>query len=321
MAFFDFLKKNKHIKPKELSQEEKIRQLLKKVNQVEIHSHQVADKMLSGQYHSIFKGQGLEFDRVREYVPGDDVRAIDWNVTARTGKPHIKLFVEERELNIIIALDISPSNDFGSQEKSKRYYATEIAATLAFSAIKNNDKLGLVLFSDKIEHFLPPKAGKPNLSRIIRDSLFIKPESSASNPISVINFVNRVIKNNAIIFLISDFQFTNANENSYQLFSKKLQATSKHHDIFPILIQDVRESLIPNIGIISLQDSETGETFTINTNDSQNNKRIYDLEKQRVQSIKKYLNKSNLDFIELTVGMPYISALKNSFSIRQKKIS
>lgn len=232
-------------------------EILKKVKRIEIDTKKLVNNVFSGEYHTKFKGQGMTFSDFREYVPGDDVRSISWALMARAGKPYIKTFEEERELTLMLMVDVSGSQHFGSKNFFKAETVAMVAATLAFSATKNNDQVGLILFSDDIELYIPPKKGKAHVYRILREILYFKPKSTKTNITNALNFVRGVLKKRATIFLLSDFQDTG--------YDDALKYTEKKHEIIAGLIQDEAEFNFPDVGLIDLQDSETGETVLIDT--------------------------------------------------------
>jgi len=233
------------------------KELLKQVRQIEIRTKGLVNQVFSGEYHSVFKGRGMEFSEVREYQFGDDIRNIDWNVTARFGHPYIKVFEEERELTVILMVDLSGSLMFGSVSKTKQRIAAELSAILAFSALKNNDKVGLILFTDKIEKFVPPRKGRKHVLRIIREVLSFEPEGKATNLRGALEYMNNTIKKRSIAFLISDFM-----DEGYE---KILRIVGRKHDLVGIVLNDRREKEIPNIGLVKLSDAETGEERWIDT--------------------------------------------------------
>ena len=233
------------------------KELLKKVRKIEIKTKRLSDHIFGGEYQSTFKGRGMAFSEVRQYQYGDDVRAIDWNVTARNNDTFIKVFEEERELTMMLIIDISGSNFFGSKSIFKNEYVTELAATLAFSATKNNDKVGLILFSDNVELYIPPKKGKSHVLRIIRELLEFKSKSKKTDINVPLKFVSNILKNRSIAFIISDF-ISKDYSNSLKIFSSK-------HDVTGIRIYDQTEEIIPNLGVIDINDNETGQTLTVNT--------------------------------------------------------
>ena len=240
--------------------------VMKKIRRIQIRTSHVVDDMLGGQYHSAFKGRGIEFEEVRPYQIGDDVRAIDWNVTARCGSPFIKLFREERELTVHLMVDLSASQLLGTQYQSKRELVSELGATLAFSAIKNNDKVGLTLFTDGIEKVIPPAKGTRHVLRVIRELLYCEPIGEGTDIAAAVDHVNRTAKRRSVIFLISDFQTDG--------YRKPLQIARKKHDVIPIVVDDEREREMPNVGLLELQDSETGEIVDLDTTSA---KQRYDM--------------------------------------------
>src|SRR5438094_416116 len=236
-------------------------EILKKIRGLEIKTRALVETAFAGDYHSVFKGRWMKFEEVREYQPGDEIRAIDWNVTARLGSPFVKKFTEERELTVMLIVDVSASGNFGSTSQSKRELAAEVACLLAFSAIRNNDKVGLLLFSDRLELFIPPKKGRSHTLRIIREILFFDPVGRGTNPATALDHLNKIVTRRAVVFFISDFQAED--------FSRALAVTARRHDLIAIRIQDERESVLPDIGIITLEDAETGDQIEINDADRQ----------------------------------------------------
>src|SRR5437016_6890483 len=234
-------------------------EILKKIRGLEIKTRALVETAFAGDYHSVFKGRGMNFEEVREYQPGDEIRAIDWNVTARLGSPFVKKFTEERELTVMLIVDVSASGNFGSTSQSKRELAAEVACLLAFSAIRNNDKVGLLLFTDRVELFIPPKKGRSHTLRIIREILFFEPQGRGTEPGLALDYLNKIVTRRAVVFFISDFQAPD--------FSRALAVSGRRHDFVAIQIQDERERSLPNVGIITLEDAETGEQIEINTAD------------------------------------------------------
>src|SRR5216117_1402105 len=230
--------------------QERTAEILKKIRTLEIKTKGLVETVFAGNYHSVFKGRGMNFEDVREYQPGDEIRAIDWNVTARLGNAFVKKFTEERELTVMLIVDVSASGSFGSTTQSKRELAAEVACLLAFSAIKNNDKVGLLLFTDRVELFIPPKKGRSHTLRIIREILFFDPVGRGTNPAAALDHLNKIVTRRAVVFFISDFQAED--------FSRAIAVTARRHDLIAIRIQDERESILPDIGIITLEDAETG---------------------------------------------------------------
>jgi uncharacterized protein (DUF58 family) len=287
------------------------KELLKQVRQIEIRTKGLVNQVFSGEYHSVFKGRGMEFSEVREYQFGDDIRNIDWNVTARFGHPYIKVFEEERELTVMLMVDLSGSLMFGSVSKTKQRIAAELSAILAFSALKNNDKVGLILFTDKIEKFVPPRKGRKHVLRIIREVLSFAPEGNATNLRGALEYMNNAIKKKSIAFLISDFM-----DEGYE---KIIMIVGKKHDLIGIVLDDRREKEIPNLGLVKLSDAETGEERWIDT--SSNRVRgqmiLYRKEKEKIRN--SVFVTSRLDKIEVTTGSNYIQPLVQFFRQREKR--
>jgi uncharacterized protein (DUF58 family) len=288
---------------------DQVKQILKKVRQIEIRTKRLVTESLAGQYHSIFKGRGMNFDEVREYSPGDEVRSIDWNVTARTGKPFIKKFTEERELTILLIIDVSGSGNFGSTQPSKRELAAELASVLAFSAIRNNDKVGLLLFSEKIEKYIPPQKGKRHVLRVIREILFHQPEARGTNISHALDFTNKVLPHRAVAFLISDFQTTG--------FQTSLKLTNRRHDLIAVSITDLREQELPSIGLLTMEDSETGELLEIDTSNASIRSSFAELAAQKSTQLRKDLRSAGIDLLELHTHRSYMPALIQFFSTRE----
>src|ERR1051325_4921957 len=236
---------------------EKTSEILKKIRTLEIKTRGLVETAFAGDYHSVFKGRGMNFEDVREYQPGDEIRAIDWNVTARLGTAYVKKFTEERELTVMLIVDVSASGNFGSSMQSKRELAAEVACLLAFSAIRNNDKVGLLLFSDRVELFIPPKKGRSHTLRLIREILFSQPQGRGTDPALALDYLNKIVTRRAVVFFISDFQTGD--------FSRELSVSGRRHDFIAVQVEDEREEVLPNVGIITLEDAETGEQIEINT--------------------------------------------------------
>ena len=287
------------------------KELLKQVRQIEIRTKGLVNQVFSGEYHSVFKGRGMEFSEVREYQFGDDIRNIDWNVTARLGHPYIKVFEEERELTVMLLVDLSGSLMFGSVAKTKQRIAAELTAILAFSALKNNDKVGLILFTDKIEKFVPPRKGKKHVLRIIRDVLSFEPEGKATNLKGALEYMNNTIKKKSIAFLLSDFM-----DEGYE---KILRIVGRKHDLIGIVLDDRREKEIPNIGLVKLADAETGAERWIDTGSKRVRTQMLSDRKEREKIRNSIFVKSNLDRIEVTTGSNYIQPLVQFFRRREKR--
>ncbi len=287
------------------------KELFKKIRRIEIRTKRLVNDLFSGEYHSTFKGQGMEFEEVRQYEPGDDIRLIDWNVTARTGYPHVKKFREERELSVIFLVDASSSGTFGTKERFKADAAAELCAVLAFSAIKNNDKVGMIIFTDKIEKFVPPKKGKAHVLRLIREILYFKPEGTQTDISGALEYFNRVIKKKSVVFLVSDFLSED--------YLKPLQIANNKHDVIAIKISDPREIKFENVGLIELEDAETGETLLIDTSSSGFREDFARQAEADSFGLKRSLKLINMDFIQIITNQSYIVPLINFFKLRGKR--
>ena len=287
------------------------KELLKQVRQIEIRTKGLVNHLFSGEYHSVFKGRGMEFSEVREYQYGDDVRNIDWNVTARFGHPYIKVFEEERELTVMLMVDISGSLMFGSVSKTKQRVAAELSAILAFSALKNNDKVGLILFTDKIEKFVPPRKGNIHVLRIIREVLSFEPEGNATDIKAALEFMNNAIKKRSIIFLLSDFL-----DEDYE---KILRVVGKKNDLIGVVLDDRRENEIPPIGLIKFTDAETGEERWIDTSNQRVRSTMQLARKEAVAKRNTMFLTSRLDRIHVQTGVDYIKPLVQFFRMREKR--
>ena len=282
--------------------------LLKKVRKIEIKTRRLSDHVFGGEYHSTFKGRGMTFSEVRQYQFGDDVRAIDWNVTARYNEPFVKVFEEERELTLMLVVDVSGSEAFGTQTQFKREILTEIAATLAFSALQNNDKVGLVLFSDQVELFIPPKKGRSHILRIIRELLEFKPKSSKTNISNTLEFLSGVLKKKAIVFILSDFM-----DGDYE---KTLRITAKKHDLTGIRVYDPIETQIPNLGIVPMKDAETGNIRWINTHSKKIRMRFSKNYNNQVAAYEELFQKNGAGHISCSVEESYVKKLLGYFKAR-----
>ena len=294
--------------------------ILRKVRQIEVQTNRLVNDSLAGSYHSVFKGRGMNFDEVREYVPGDDIRSIDWNVTARTGNPHIKKFTEERELTIMLMIDISSSGEFGSGISSKREMMAELGSVLAFSAVRNNDKVGLVLFSDFIELYIPPQKGRSHILRVIREILFFKPQRKQTDLKIPLDFVNRVCKRKSVAFLISDFCLPGDFEESLAELQPKLQISNRRHDLIAMVVTDPREKELPDIGWLTLEDSESGEQVELNTSDPEIRRAYAGEAARREKSLHHVIRSSGVDLLELSTGHSYMPALLGFFGYRSRRM-
>jgi uncharacterized protein (DUF58 family) len=289
------------------------RELLKKVKRIEISTRNVVNEVFSGEYHSVFKGRGMEFSEVREYQPGDDVRTIDWNVSARMGHPFVKVFEEERELTVMLLVDVSSSGNFGTTEQLKREIAAELSAVLAFSAIKNNDKVGLIIFSDKIEKFIPPRKGKKHVLRVIREILFYKPQEATTDLNTALEYLSRVIKRRSTVFLISDFLSEN--------YEKSLQVANKKHDIIAISITDPREVSLPDVGFIDLEDAETGESILVDTGSANTRNEFYNRSMGISEERSGFFKSIGVDHINILTNYSYVEPITRFFKMRAKRLA
>jgi uncharacterized protein (DUF58 family) len=295
------------------------REILKKVRQIEVRTNRLVNDSLAGSYQSVFKGRGMNFDEVREYVPGDDIRTIDWNVTARTGIPHIKKFTEERELTIMLMIDISGSGEFGSSTSSKRELMAELGSVLAFSAVRNNDKVGLILFTDAPELYIPPKKGRGHILRIIREILYFEPKGVKTDVKGVLDFVNRVMKRKCVTFLISDFSLPGDFESELKELQPKLQITNRRHDLISLIVTDPREYALPDVGWITLEDAETGEQVEVNTSDRRVREEYSEMADAHATMIRKSMRQAGIDLLDLRTDRSYLPPLLSFFRDRKKR--
>ena len=287
-------------------------EIIKKVRHIEIRTRGLVNDLFGGEYHSVFKGRGMSFSEVREYYPGDDIRLIDWNVTARSSLPHVKIFEEERELTVYLIIDISKSGDFGTLDKYKNEIAAEIAAVLGFSAIKNNDKVGLIMFTDKIEKYVPPKKGKSHVLRVVRELLYHKSEDQKTSIQNALDFLLKVTKRRSVVFLISDYI-----DDGYW---KSLKIANRKHDLIGIKISDIAESIMPNLGLLKVHDPETNNEFWIDTG-SETERLKFTKDQNDASSIfKKKCDKINFDLIQIRNDRDYVDPLFNYFKGREKRI-
>jgi uncharacterized protein (DUF58 family) len=295
------------------------RDILKKVRQIEIRTNRLVNDTLAGEYHSVFRGRGMDFDEVREYVPGDEVRTIDWNVTARAGRPFVKKFTEERELTILLLVDLSASGNFGSAGQSKRELAAELASVVAFSAIRNNDKVGLVLFTDQVEQYIPPKKGRRHILRLVREILYFEPQRRGTNVARALDFANSVTARRAVVFLVSDFQFSGNQNAALAGLRRAMKQTHRRHDLVAVRIQDANEVALPEVGILAMEDAETGELIELDTLDPQVRSRFQHDAEKRLAELRRTFNSEAIDSLELVTGQPYVPALKQFFENRSRR--
>ena len=287
------------------------REILKKVRRIEISTRGLVNEVLSGEYHSVFKGRGMNFAEVREYQYGDDIRSIDWNVTARTGSPFVKVFEEERELTVMLVVDVSASGDFGTQERLKGEVAVEICALLAFSAIKNNDKVGLIIFSDHVEKFVPPRKGKRHVLRVLRELLYHRPEGCGTDIRAALDYLNHVQRKRAVTFLVSDFRDAG--------FEKSLAVAGRRHDMIAVRVGDLREREIPPVGLLELEDPETGERLVVNTSDPRFRAGFRERSRSARQELDRTLRRGKVDVIDIETGEPYVRPLMRFFQDRMRR--
>ena len=288
-------------------------EVLKKIRALEIKTKGLVQTAFAGDYHSVFKGRGMNFEEVREYQPGDEIRAIDWNVTARLGTAYVKKFTEERELTVMLVVDVSASGNFGSVSQSKRELAAEVACLLAFSAIRNNDKVGLLLFTDRVELFIPPKKGRSHTLRLIREILFFEPEGRGTDPALALDYLNKIVTRRAVVFFVSDFQTGD--------FSRSLAVSGRRTTSSQSTFRTSANKVLPNIGIITLEDAETGEQIEINTGDNTTRRRFAELAGGATGELARTLRRNNVDAISLRTGEDYLPALRAFFKQRERRLA
>tara|TARA_Y100001968_G_scaffold9998_2_gene8356 strand:+ start:1841 stop:2716 length:876 start_codon:yes stop_codon:yes gene_type:complete len=287
-------------------------EIIEKVRHIEIRTRGLVNDIFGGEYHSVFKGRGMSFSEVREYFPGDDIRLIDWNVTARSNLPHVKIFEEERELTVYLIVDISKSGDFGTLDKYKNEIATEIAAVLGFSAIKNNDKVGLIMFSDKIEKYVPPKKGKSHVLRVVRELLYHKSEGQKTSINNALDFLLKVAKRRSVVFLISDYI-----DHGYW---KSLKIANRKHDLIGIKVSDIAESYIPNLGLLKIHDPESNQEFWVDTSSKSDRLNFSNNQLDVSNNFKKECDKIKFDLIQIDTNEDYVDPLMSFFKGREKRI-
>lgn len=285
--------------------------IIKKVRKIEIKTRGLSSHIFSGEYHSAFKGRGMAFSEVREYMPGDDIRSIDWNVTARFNHPFVKIFEEERELTVILLVDVSASENFGTQKQFKKDLITELCAVLSFSAIENNDKTGIIFFSDKIEKFIPPKKGKSHILRIIRELIEFKPENRKTNIAEALRYVSNIIKKRSITFLISDFMD--------QGFEDALKVANRKHDLVAMHIYDDREAELPDAGLIRLRHAETDEIFEVDSSDANVRNAYRTMWLKREKDLKDIFARSGVDYTRIRTDESYVRPLMQLFKRRERR--
>ncbi len=286
-------------------------ELIKRIREIQIYTSRAVNANFAGQYESVFRGRGMQFDEIREYMPGDDIRTIDWNVTARTGKPFIKRFTEERELTVLFAVDLSASGEFGTVNKLKNELAAEFCAVLAFAAAKNNDKVGLVIFTDRIELFIPPKKGSRHVLRLIRELLAFKMPKRKTNIPLALDYIAKVARRRATVFLVSDFIETD--------FTKPLGLLNKRHDVVAVPVRDRVEMAMPSLGLIELQDAETGQILLVDTSSRNFRSQYGDHSTQRFNDLKGVFRSINVDMIPIMTDRQYINDLIQFFHMRHRR--
>ncbi|MBO4709958.1 MAG: DUF58 domain-containing protein [Kiritimatiellae bacterium] len=320
-----------------------VKELMAKVGKIRILTNRLIDDQLAGDYHSTFKGQGVEFDEVRPYIAGDDVRTIDWNVTARTGVPYIKRYSEERELTILFLVDVSGSQSYGSRSRSKMELAAEVTALLALTAIRNQDKIGLVLFSDKIVKYIPPRKGRDSVMRLVREVLAAEDEAKGGTDVEgVLKFLNGVQKRRAVVFLVSDFLASTAPSTKHPApstsvaspragtsaegaqapstsFERLLRATARHHDMICVPVSDPAEGELPDVGLVELEDSETGELMLVDTSSAKVRKAFAAKAESDREELTKFFRKTGIDTLDIATDKPYIDGVRALFKRRARK--
>ncbi len=286
-------------------------EILRKVRRIEITTRGLVNEVFSGEYHSVFQGRGMNFAEVREYQYGDDIRSIDWNVTARTGTPFVKVFEEERELTVMLVVDVSASGNFGTRVRMKGDVAVEICALLAFSAIKNNDKVGLILFSDRIEKFVPPRKGRRHVLRVLRELLYHRPDRSGTDIRMALEYLTRVTRRRAVVFLVSDFLAGG--------FGRALNIAGRRHDTIAVRVRDRREAELPPIGLVEFEDAETGERFVVNTSDRSFQEAFVRNRAAVEEELERTLRHGKVDLIDVRADRPYVRPLMRFFKERERR--
>lgn len=288
------------------------KEIIKKIRRIEIKTSRMVTDVFAGQYHSVFKGKGMEFEEVREYQPGDEIRSIDWNVTARMGHPFVKKFVEERQLTVMLLMDASGSSYFGTSNQLKSELAAELCSVLAFSATKNNDRVGLIIFSDRIEKFIPPRKGLRHVLRVIREVLYYQPQGKGTDIQLAVEYLNRVMRKKTVCFLISDFFGCQCR--------RELKITNKRHDLIAVTITDPREQRLPNAGIVMFEDAETQEKFYVDTTHPAVTEAFFKQSQQLLDERMRMLKQAGVDIINIHTDIPYTEELFRFFRTREKRI-
>ena len=288
------------------------KEILRKIRRIEITTSRLVTDFLSGQYESVFKGRGIEFDEVREYQPGDEIRSIDWNVTARMGRPFIKKYVEERQLTVMILLDASGSSYFGTAKRLKSDLAAEISAVLAFAAIQNKDRVGLIIFTDRIEKYIPPRKGLAHVLRVIREALYFKPKGKGTDIAGALRFLDGVTTRRAVTFIVSDFFAKD--------FKKALSIANKRHDVVAVTITDPRETALPDIGLVELTDAETGSFFMLDTSNADLREKYSTKSRSMIEKRRAIFNSVCADHIDIMTDKPYIEEFIRFFRMRKRRM-
>lgn len=286
-------------------------EVMHQIRRIQIRSKRMVNDILAGQYESVFKGQGVEFSEVREYVPGDDIRLIDWNVTARSGHPFVKVLHEERELTVMLVVDASGSGRFGSVARFKNELAAELCAVLAFSAIKNNDKVGLIIFSDEVELYVPPSKGRKHVLRVIREVLYFKPKGRGTNIPGALHFLNSVTRRRAVVFLVSDFMADD--------YENELRVANRRHDLIAVTVTDPRELTLADTGLVSFVDLESGKETLVNTRDKRIRNEYAKAGQYRIERRKQILQRTGVDAINVTTDQPYAQEIFRFFRMRERR--
>jgi len=289
------------------------KEILQKIHRIQITTSRMVTDVFAGQYQSVFKGRGIEFYEVREYIPGDEIRSIDWNVTARMGHPYIKKYVEERELTVLLLLDASESCQFGSARKLKSQISAELCSVLALSAVENNDKVGLIIFTDRIEKFIPPRKGLRHVLRVVREALYFKPKGKGTNIAGALEYLNKITRRRTISFIISDFFDTG--------YKNILSVSNKRHDVVAVTVTDPREYELPNMGLVKFTDSEKNEDILVDTGDAAFRKRYKELALKKAEERKRLLRSVNVDAIKIRTDVPYERELIRFFKSRERKLT
>src|SRR2546421_4224911 len=288
------------------------REVVRQIRRLQIRARRAVENLVGGEYHSVFKGMGIAFEEVREYQPGDDIRTIDWNVTARMGHPFIKRYIEERELTVLLVIDCSGSQQFGTLVQQKKEVMAELAAVLAFSAINNNDKVGLVAFSDRVERFIPPRKGSRHVLRLIRDVLFFQPARRGTSLREALEFLNRILHRRSIVFLLSDFLDRD--------FERALKRTARHHDLIALHIADPREEELPAVGLLELEDAETGARVLVDTSTRRVREAYAAAARQRREALRQLTRAAGADFVEVSTDGSHLDALIRFFRVRERRL-